>query len=59
VPTLGTIRLGLIPLKLGVVLIGVALFVRTARFGRARLARNCLVLAAAIGLLGATSNLVG
>jgi hypothetical protein len=51
--------LGLVQLKLGVVLVGVLLFVRTARAGRPRLARNCLLIAAAIGLLGFASNLVG
>jgi hypothetical protein len=51
--------LGLVAFKLGVVLLGVLLFVRTAHMGRARLARNCLVMALTIGLLGATSNLVG
>jgi hypothetical protein len=51
--------IGLIELKLGVVLGGLYLFVRTARVGRPRLARNCLLLAAAIGMLGWTSNLVG
>jgi hypothetical protein len=50
---------GLVELKLGVVLAGVLLFVRTAQVGRARLARNCLLLAAGIGMLGWTSNLVG
>jgi hypothetical protein len=33
--------------------------VRTARAGRPRLARNCLLIAAVIGMLGWTSNLVG
>jgi hypothetical protein len=51
--------IGLIEVKLAVVLAGLFLFVRTARLGRPRLARNCLVLAAAIGMLGFTSNLVG
>jgi hypothetical protein len=51
--------LGLIELKLGVVLAGVLLFVRAAHAGRARLARNCLLIAACIGMLGWTSNLVG
>lgn len=51
--------MGLIEVKLAVVLAGLFLFVRTARLGRPRLARNCLVLAAAIGMLGFTSNLVG
>ena len=50
---------GLIEVKLGVVLLGVLLFVRTAQVGRARLARNCLLVAAGIGLLGWVSNLVG
>ena len=51
--------LGLMELKLGVVTAGLVLFVRTAKAGRARLARNCLLMAAGIGLLGLTSNLVG
>jgi hypothetical protein len=51
--------LGLMELKLGVVTAGVVLFVRTARAGRARLARNCLLMAAGMGLLGWASNLVG
>jgi hypothetical protein len=51
--------LGLIYVKLGVVLAGVLLFVRTAQLGRARLARNCLLFAASVGMLGAASNLVG
>jgi hypothetical protein len=51
--------LGLVPLKLGVVTLGVVLFVRTAHIGRARLARNCLVFAAGVGVLGAASNMVG
>jgi hypothetical protein len=49
----------LMELKLGVVTAGLVLFVRTAQAGRARLARNCLLLSAGIGLLGWTSNLVG
>lgn len=51
--------LGLVEVKLGVVLLGVLLFVRTAHVGRPRLARNCLLMAAFIGMLGWTSNLVG
>ena len=51
--------LGLIPLKLGIVVVGVALFVRTAHVGRARLARNCLLFAAGVGVLGFASNMVG
>jgi hypothetical protein len=51
--------IGLIELKLGVVLAGLVLFVRTAQAGRPRLARNCLLLAAGMGMLGWTSNLVG
>jgi small-conductance mechanosensitive channel len=51
--------LGLVEVKLGVVLLGVLLFVRTAQVGRPRLARNCLLLAAGLGLLGFASNLVG
>src|SRR5258708_1081130 len=51
--------IGLVELKLGVVLAGVLLFVRTARVGRPRLARNCLLIAACIGMLGWSSNLVG
>jgi hypothetical protein len=50
--------LGLAVAKLGVVGAGVLLMVRTAQMGRPRLARNCLLLAAGIGLLGFTSNLV-
>src|SRR5690348_2917273 len=38
--------LGLVEVKLAVVLAGVLLFVRTAQVGRARLARNCLLIAA-------------
>jgi hypothetical protein len=51
--------LGLVELKLGVVLGGLLLMLRTARAGRRRLARNCLLLAAGLGLLGFASNLVG
>ena len=51
--------LGLVELKLGVVLAGILLFVRTAHAGRPRLARNCLLVAAGIGILGFASNLVG
>jgi hypothetical protein len=51
--------LGLAAAKFGVVGVGVLLFVRTAQVGRPRLARNCLLLAALIGLLGFTSNMVG
>lgn len=51
--------IGLIELKLGVVLAGVLMFVCMAQVGRPRLARNCLLLAAGIGVLGWTSNLVG
>jgi hypothetical protein len=50
---------GLVELKLGVVIAGLLLFVRTAHVGRRRLARNCLLIAAGIGMLGWTSNLVG
>ena len=50
--------LGLALAKFGVVGLGVLLFVRTAQVGRPRLARNCLLLAATIGLLGFTSNMV-
>jgi hypothetical protein len=50
---------GLVEVKLGVVLAGILLFVRTAQAGRARLARNCLLIAAWIGMLGWTSNLIG
>lgn len=45
--------------KLGVVLAAILLFMRTAEAGRARLARNCLIAAMCIGLLGFASNLVG
>jgi hypothetical protein len=51
--------LGLAGAKFLVVGAGVLLFVRTAQLGRPRLARNCLLIAAGIGLLGFTSNLVG
>jgi hypothetical protein len=51
--------LGLACAKLGVVSLGVLLFVRTAEAGRPRLARNCLLLAAGVGVLGFASNLVG
>jgi len=51
--------IGLIEMKLGVVLAGVLLLVRTAEVGRPRLARNCLMLAVGFGILGFTSNLVG
>jgi uncharacterized membrane protein len=51
--------LGLASVKLAVVMIGVLLFMRTARAGRPRLARNCLLLAAGIGVLGFASNMVG
>jgi hypothetical protein len=50
---------GLATAKLGVVMIGVLLFMYTARAGRPRLARNCLLLAAGIGVLGFASNMVG
>jgi hypothetical protein len=53
----GPLRLA--EVKLGVVMIGVLVFMRTASAGRPRLARNCLLLAAGIGLLGFASNLVG
>lgn len=51
--------LALVEMKLGVVLAAVLLFVRTAEAGRPRLARNCLLTAVGIGLLGFASNLVG
>jgi len=51
--------LGLVELKLGVVAAGLFLFVRTAKAGRPRLARNCLLIAAGLCMLGWTSNLVG
>jgi len=51
--------LSLAEFKLGVVMGGLVLFMRTARLGRPRLARNCLLLAAGIGLLGFASNFVG
>jgi hypothetical protein len=56
---LSTGPIGLTELKLAVVLGGLWLLVRVARVGRARLARNCLVVAAVIGMLGWTSNFVG
>src|SRR5579859_3606014 len=51
--------IGLVDLKLGVVLAGILLFVRTAQVGRPRLARNCLLITACIGMLGWASNIVG
>jgi hypothetical protein len=51
--------IGLIEVKLGIVLGGVLLLVRTAQVGRPRLARNCLLLAVGMGILGWASNLVG
>lgn len=53
----GPLRLA--EVKLLIVMAGVLLFMRTARAGRPRLARNCLLLAAGIGLLGFASNMVG
>ena len=50
--------LGLIEAKFLIVGLGVVLFLRAAKVGRARLARNCLLLAAALGALGFSSNLV-
>jgi hypothetical protein len=50
--------IGLAEAKLAVVLAGLWLLIRVARVGRPRLARNCLVMAALIGMLGWTSNLV-
>jgi hypothetical protein len=50
--------LGLAEAKFFIVGLGVILFLRTAKLGRARLARNCLLLAAALGALGFSSNLV-
>jgi hypothetical protein len=44
--------------KFGVVFSGVLLLVLVARAGRARLARNTLVLIALMGLLGFSSNLI-
>src|SRR3954447_18926451 len=44
--------LALVELKLGVVALGVLLLIKTAEVGRARLARNCLLLAAGMGMLG-------
>jgi hypothetical protein len=49
----------LVEFKLGVVLGAVLLFMRTAEAGRPRLARNCLITAVCIGMLGFASNLVG
>ena len=51
--------LGLVEAKLIVVLGAIVLFIRCAQAGRARLARNCLLLAFGLGVLGAASNLVG
>jgi threonine/homoserine efflux transporter RhtA len=50
--------LGLASVKLGVVLAAALVLVLLARAGRARLARNTLVVVALLGLLGFTSNLV-
>jgi Domain of unknown function (DUF5658) len=50
--------LGLIEAKLAIVGLGVVLFLRAAKLGRARLARNCLLMAAALGAVGLSSNLV-
>jgi hypothetical protein len=50
--------LGLVEAKLSVVLAGLGLLVLMARAGRPRLARNCLLLAVCLGVLGWTSNLV-
>jgi hypothetical protein len=50
--------IGLGAVKLGVVLTGVLLLVSLARAGRARLARNALLVITMIGLLGFSSNLV-
>ena len=50
--------LGLIEAKLAIVGLGVVLFLREAKLGRARLARNCLLMAATLGVLGFASNLV-
>jgi len=50
--------LGLIEAKFLIVGVGLVVFLRAARHGRARLARNCLLLAAALGALGFSSNLV-
>jgi hypothetical protein len=50
--------LGLATAKFSVVSSGVVLLVLIARAGRPRLARNSLLLVAAIGLLGVSSNLV-
>jgi hypothetical protein len=49
---------GLVQAKLGVVTGGVVIFLWTARNGRVRLARNCLVFAVGSGVLGFASNLV-
>jgi hypothetical protein len=50
--------LGLGAVKLGVVLTGIAVLLYLGRNGRGRLARNCLLVVAMIGLLGFSSNLV-
>lgn len=55
--TLGPV--GLIDVKLGVVAAAILLLARTARAGRPRLARNCLLITFGLGMLGFTSNLVG
>jgi hypothetical protein len=49
---------GLVIVKLGVVLTGVAVLLLLARAGRRRLARTALVLVALLGLVGCASNLV-
>jgi hypothetical protein len=49
---------GLVVLKVGVVSASVRLFVRFAQVGRPRLARNCLLFAVGVGVLGFASNMV-
>jgi hypothetical protein len=51
--------IGLVELKLSVVVTALWLFVSVARAGRPRLARNCLMIAAILGVLGWASNMVG
>jgi hypothetical protein len=51
--------LGVVALKVGGVVACLALLVRAAHLGRARLARDCLLVAGAVGVLGIASNVVG
>ncbi len=49
---------GVAVVKLGIVVVASALFVLAARSGRLRFGRNCLALAATMGLVGFLSNVV-